>query len=378
MFGTSTQPLVRSSLVALAFLCSSFALLAFDAPKSDALKPGMPTDPKALKTYQGAIDWLKTGRRLEAIESFRKAARQDGHCTECLRQAYSLATGIGQYKQAEEIAREWLAIVDTDVERAAAHYRIALALQQQAINDRKDKCFDESCGEFKTALQLEPKLTTIHYAMGVSLAHMHQDDAARSEFSTFLATDTMTPNIHERAQRYVSRIDLARARMAPPFSITTIDGQRLSLDSLAGKVVLIDFWATWCGPCREALPHIREIAHRFQEQPLVVISISLDKDEDKWKEFVAKNQMTWLQYRDGSFNGPIAKSFGVTAIPATFTIDADGVLEDQHVGDANIEGKLKKLVASATELAKRKPPAPALEQRPTDTPVADKSPAGMN
>ena len=378
MFGISTRLLIRSSLFVTALLSPALTLHALDAAKSDAPKPGMPTDPKAMKTYQNAIDWLKAGKRGEAIDSFRKAAKQDGHCTECLRQAYSLAMGTGQYKQAEEIAREWLPIAATDVERAAAHYRIALALQQQGINDKKDKCFDESCGEFKTALQLEPKFTAIHYAMGVSLAHMHQDDAARAEFSTFLASDTATPNVHERAQRYLNRVDLARARMAPPFSITTIDGKQLSLDSLAGKVVLIDFWATWCGPCREALPHIREIAHRFQEQPLVVISISLDKDEDKWKEFVAKNQMTWLQYRDGSFNGAIAKSFGVTAIPATFTIDADGVLEDQHVGDANIEGKLKKLVASATELAKRKPPAPALEKRSVDTPVADKSPGGQN
>jgi thiol-disulfide isomerase/thioredoxin len=371
MFGVSSRLRVLSVL-ALSLLYPA-AARALNAPKTDPPKPGMPADPKALKTYQNGIDWLKSGKRGEAIDSFRKAGRQDGHCTECLRQAFSLATSIGQYKEAEDIAREWLLISATDLDRAAAHYRIAIALQQQGLNDKKNKCFDESCDEFKTALQLEPKLTTIHYAMGVSLAHMHQDDAARTEFSTFLSSDTMTPNVHERARRYLDRIDLARARMAPPFSITTIDGQHISLDSLAGKVVLIDFWATWCGPCREALPHIREIAHRFQEQPLVVISISLDKDEDKWKEFVAKNQMTWLQYRDGSFNGAIAKSFAVNAIPATFTIDADGVLEDQHVGDADIEGKLKKLVASATELAKRKPATPALEQRPADTPIADKT-----
>ena len=378
MIGISARPQGLSCLIAFALLGSAISIKALDAPKADAPKPGMPTDPKALKTYQNAIDWLKTRNRGEAIESFRKAAKQDGHCTECLRQAYALATSIGQFKEAEEIAREWLTIAATDMDRAAAHYRIAIALQQQGINDRKDKCFDESCDEFKSALQLEPKLTTIHYSMGVSLAHMHQDDAARAEFSSFLATDTLTPSVHERAQRYLDRIDLARARMAPPFSITTIDGKQISLDSLAGKVVLIDFWATWCGPCREALPHIRDIAHRFQEQPLVVISISLDKDEDKWKGFVAKNQMTWLQYRDGSFNGAIAKSFGVTAIPATFTIDADGVLEDQHVGDANIEGKLKKLVASANELAKRKPSTPALEPRPAEAPPADKTPGESN
>ena len=138
--------------------------------------------------------------------------------------------------------------------------------------------------------------------------------------------------------------------MAPPFSITTTDGQRVSLDELKGKAVLIDFWATWCAPCREALPHMREIAKKFEGQPLVVLSVSLDDDEQKWKEFVANNGMTWPQYRDGGFKGPIATLFAVRAIPQTFTIDADGVLQDQHIGDAAIEGKLKKLVGRAREL----------------------------
>lgn len=95
----------------------------------------------------------------------------------------------------------------------------------------------------------------------------------------------------------------------------------------------------------------------------MVLSISLDSDEDKWKSFVQKNQMTWLQVRDGGFNGAVSKRFGVTAIPATFSIDADGVLEDQHVGEADIEGKLKKMVARAAEVANRKP-APAVASAP--------------
>ncbi|HEY2468346.1 MAG TPA: redoxin domain-containing protein [Terracidiphilus sp.] len=373
MLGISARSPLRFILIVA--LCSAASLLhAVDAPKSETPKPGEPTDPKAHKTYLDAYKWLKAGRRDEAIDSFRKAAKQDGHCTECLRQAYSLANALGRYKEAEQIAREWLPIATSDDERATVHYRVALALQQQGINDKKEKCFDESCEEFKSALQLEPKLTTAHYALGISLAHLRQDDAARAEFSTFLATDTVTPNVHERAQRFVDRVELARARMAPPFAVTTLDGQHISLDSLTGKVVLIDFWATWCGPCREALPHIRDVAHRFQEQPLVVISISLDKDESKWKDFVAKNQMTWLQYRDGGFDGAIAKSFGVTAIPATFTIDADGVLEDQHVGDANIEGKLKKLLVTAN--GNHKPSSPGLQDRPAASAAPDKSSPG--
>ena len=98
------------------------------------------------------------------------------------------------------------------------------------------------------------------------------------------------------------------------------------------------------------MPHLKAIAKKFQGQPLVVLSVSLDSDEQKWKDFIAKNEMTWLQYRDGGFGGPVAKSFAVDAIPHTFTVDTDGVLQDEHIGDASVEGKLKKLLGRAREL----------------------------
>lgn len=121
------------------------------------------------------------------------------------------------------------------------------------------------------------------------------------------------------------------------------------MDDLQGKVVLLDFWPTWCEPCREALRHIREVAKKFQGQPLVILTVSLDSDEQKWKDFIAKNEMTWPQYRNGGFKGSVAKLLAVTAIPHTFMIDTDGVLQKEHITDASIEGKLKKLIAPARE-----------------------------
>jgi thiol-disulfide isomerase/thioredoxin len=201
---------------------------------------------------------------------------------------------------------------------------------------------------------LDPAFPEAHLGLGISLAQLHQDDAARAEFKAFLDQYKQNTAIRQRAARYVQRVELARARMAPPFAITTLDGSHVSIDSLAGKVVLIDFWATWCGPCRGALPHVQEIARKFQGEPFVVLSVSLDKDEGQWKDFVARHGMTWPQYRDGYFTGPIATLFKVNAIPSTFSIDADGVLEDQHVGDADIQGKLKKMIAQAVDLDNRK------------------------
>jgi thiol-disulfide isomerase/thioredoxin len=361
-------PACARCLAILALLLTLAAVLpATDAPKPAAPKPGEPTDPKARKTFDSAVKWQKAGDDAAAMGDFRKANKQDGgRCAVCLHKAYLLAMHTGDFKSAEEIARESLAAAQVDADKAYGHYELGIALQSQGVNSKKEKIFTESCDEFKTALELDPQMAEVHYAWGFSLARLRQDEQARAHFAVFLDKDKQNPDLHARASRYIERIDLARATMAPPFSLTTLDGRKISMDSLAGKVVLIDFWATWCGPCREALPHIRKIADKFAGQPFVILSVSLDSDQDKWKDFVGKNGMTWMQYRDGGFDGRIAKQFAVNAIPATFTIDADGVLEDQHVGDADIEGKLKKLIARATELASGKSASPA------------KSPAGAN
>jgi thiol-disulfide isomerase/thioredoxin len=362
MFRNSVFALKGCFAAAILLLALGPVLHATDAPKVSAPKPGEPADPKACKTFAAAADWEKHRAYDIAMENYRKANKQDGgHCMACLSRAYQLAMQIGAFKDAVEIAGEYLSVAQSNGEKAFAHEELGTALQKQGINGKKEKLLAESRDELKAALGLTPSLITAHYLLGVSLAYLHQDEEARAEFSAFLTQDRQNPDMHERVERFVERVDLARATMAPPFSLTTLDGRHISMDSLAGKVVLIDFWATWCGPCREALPHIRQIAKKYDGQPLVVLSISLDNDEAKWKEFVAKNGMSWMQYRDGGFDGRISKQFNVTAIPATFTIDADGVLEDQHVGDASIEGKLKKLIARAAEKTNRRP-APATAQ----------------
>jgi thiol-disulfide isomerase/thioredoxin len=350
------KPSPRLAVVAILLVACAFARSA-----PDQAKPGEPTDPKARKTFAGAVDWEKHGNESAALDDYRKANKQDGgHCSECLSRAYALAIKLGEFKDAESVARDWLPLALTDKDRAVIHFRLAIALQREATADKKDNLFSESCDEFKSALSLDPAVAGAHFGLGVSLSHLHQDDAARAEFNAFLANGATDSALRERAARYAGHPELARARMAPPFALTTIDGRRISMDGLAGKVVLIDFWATWCGPCREALPHVRDIAQKFQGQPFVVLSVSLDEDDAKWKDFVNKNEMTWLQYRDGKWTGPIATEFDVKAIPATFSIDADGVLEDQHVGDADIERRLKKMISHAAEEQNRKTaPAPA-------------------
>ncbi|HTZ82512.1 MAG TPA: redoxin domain-containing protein [Candidatus Acidoferrales bacterium] len=327
------------------------ALISLLLPLVAQQKPAQgPANEKAQKTYEQALKYVQERMPGAALDSFKKADKQDGgHCLACQKKIVQYATQFGDWKAAEAAAQEMVTEAQSQPDLALAHYEFGMLLLNEGLDRRKDEFFNRSHDEFGKALAVAPKFPAALFEDGRALAHLKQDDAAKTRFQQFVEMKKEDSPERQRAQLFITEPDLARALMAPPFSITTLDGQHVSLDDLQGKVVLIDFWATWCGPCREALPHMREIAKKFAGQPLVVVSISLDTDETKWKEFVAKNEMTWLQYCDHGFTGSIAQSFGVKAIPHTFTIDADGILQDEHIGDASIEGKLKKLIKRAQE-----------------------------
>jgi thiol-disulfide isomerase/thioredoxin len=316
-----------------------------------------PTNEKAQKTYREALDYLHRRMYETAIDSFKKADKQDGgHCLACQKKMIQYGIELRDWKTAEIAAAEVVSQAEGARNAAVAHYQFGMVLMNEALDKHKDEFFTRAHEEMTKAVVAAPNFPDAIFADGQILAHLKQDSAAKAQFEQVVKLKPEGDPERERALRYINQPELARARMAPPFEVTTIDGKRVSLDSLQGKVVLLDFWATWCMPCQKALPHMKEIAKKFQDEPLVILSVSLDKDEGQWKDFIAKNKMTWPQYRDGGFGGPVAKLFGVEAIPNTFTIDTDGVLQEEHIGDASID-KLKKLLVRARELQGAQKPA---------------------
>jgi thiol-disulfide isomerase/thioredoxin len=325
-----------------------------------------PSNEKAQKTYKEAHQYLHQREYQAALDSFKKADKQDdGHCPACQKEMIKYGAELGDWKTAELAAEEGVAEAQGDKGTALAHYQFAMVLMSEGQQKHKEEAFSRAHDEATKALAAVANFPNAVLLDGRILAQLKQDDAAKAQFQKFVNMHTADSPEHQRVLRYLDNPELARARLAPAFAVTTLDGQHISMDDLQGKVVLLDFWATWCGPCREALPHVREMAKKFQGQPVVILSVSLDSDEAKWKEFVAKNDMTWPQYRDDGFTSPIAKMFNVEAIPHTFTIDADGIMQEEHIGDASIEGKIKKLVARAREMQPAPAPVPAASASPT-------------
>jgi thiol-disulfide isomerase/thioredoxin len=307
-----------------------------------------PRSSDAQKSYAKALKEIDQHKIDQALQDFRKADAQDGQqCVDCETHAFAAARTLEDYKAAREEATLLLANVSSNEDKARVHLMAGDVCLAQGGYRIFEEPFQQAESEYKTALELAPQQADCLYGDGVALAHLHQYDKARERFEQYLKLASPQDFSYTRAKLFATQPELARKRVSPNFKIVALDGKTVSMEALQGKVVLIDFWATWCGPCKLALPHLQEIVKNFAGQPLVVISISVDADEPSWKSFVASHGMTWTQYRDGGFDGPIASQFNVKAIPTTFTIDANGFVQDQQVGDGEIEVKLKKLLAAA-------------------------------
>jgi peroxiredoxin len=112
---------------------------------------------------------------------------------------------------------------------------------------------------------------------------------------------------------------------APDFELTTLDGKPFKLSHLRGKLVLLDFWATWCGPCVAELPNLKKLHEQHAADGLVVVSISFDRDADTARHYAADKGLTWTQlWAEKADKGPLAELYGVSAIPATILIGPDG------------------------------------------------------
>jgi thiol-disulfide isomerase/thioredoxin len=121
-----------------------------------------------------------------------------------------------------------------------------------------------------------------------------------------------------------------KGEKAPEISIAPAQGSGSSHAQLAGKVVLLDFWATWCGPCRSSLPDLKQLVSSYGGRQLEVISISEDENERDWQNFVSKNGMNWSQKRDT--DASTARRFGVSSLPTYILIGSNGTILDRYVG----------------------------------------------
>ncbi len=139
---------------------------------------------------------------------------------------------------------------------------------------------------------------------------------------------------------------LALGSVFPALTEKDLDGQPLTLTAYKGKIVLIDFWATWCGPCVEELPNVIAAYAKYHAKGFEIVGVSLDKDRATLLAFLKEKNMTWQQYFDGQgWQNKVSTANGIDSIPATFLLDGEGKIIAKDLRGGALDQKLATLLA---------------------------------
>ena len=150
---------------------------------------------------------------------------------------------------------------------------------------------------------------------------------------------------------------LAEGAIFPEFDVKDLAGQPLSLVNYKGKLVILDFWATWCGPCVKELPNLLKVYNQHHGQGLEVIGISLDEDEAALKAFLKEKQIPWPQFFDGKgWENQLAQKYGIRSVPATFLLDGQGRILAKGLRGQNLEQAVTKALGKDQEALKAHKP----------------------
>jgi thiol-disulfide isomerase/thioredoxin len=236
---------------------------------------------------------------------------------------------------------------DVSIEADARSVRgISLFAQADRDNDKRWKQAEE---DFRAVVATSGTDPIAQYNLGVTLLKQRRDEEGIQELHGFLERAGKRPEA-VTARTFIGNPRYAREPVAPDFTFTTLTGDVLRSEDLKGKVVLLDFWATWCPPCVKATPGLARLQKKLQDEPFTIVGVSADRQPGLWKTFIESNALNWPQYLD---NGrKLAERFGVEGYPTYLLIDHEGFVRYRQQGwspsvDHRIEREARKLLKHA-------------------------------
>jgi thiol-disulfide isomerase/thioredoxin len=291
---------------------------------------------------------LQAGRHEEALALFKKAASRDKRCGSCFFGMAEAQFALREYRDAVKSCSRALELELPDPRsRALAHNLRGMTRFKLAAG--KGDRLAEAEADIRQAVALDPADDRFAFNLGAILLGQRRDDEGRAQLQALLERAPRGA-LAESARRFIENPRRARERFAPEFRSVLADGKEISLESLKGKVVVLDFWATWCPPCREAIPDLKALVKKYGEKKFVLLSISVDEDEAAWRKFLEKHAMTWPQCRDQELT---FRQFEVNAFPTYLVLDGEGAVRLEINGSddqRSLASRLQETLKSMPEL----------------------------
>ena len=284
---------------------------------------------------------------MPALEAFKQAKQLEVRASPfaCFGMARAYH-GLKAYKDEADVCAEGLKSVQGDP-RLESRLRNQLGMALMAQAGKSVEKLKPAETELRAAVALGGAPPIAWYNLGVVLLKQSRDDEGKEALQQYLERrPTEMPEI-DLARGMIENPRRAREPLAPDFTLTNDAGETLSLRDLEGKTVLLDFWGTWCGPCRAATPTLVRLNKEFSGQAFALVGVSSDSQRDRqvWQKYIEVNKMPWFQFLD--LDRRIHRLFGVSVFPSYVILGADGMIRERLEGYGpttamDLESKIKK------------------------------------
>ncbi|XOV68354.1 MAG: redoxin family protein [Fluviicola sp.] len=244
----------------------------------------------------------------------------------------------------------WIAYVDSVNAVIAADPSQQAALRSQF--QQKQQQYQAVVRAFVQANQNSAALYAIQSIIDPKVDFEGYENITKQLMAGFSESPTVQAEyskMEKLKEEMLAKDPLAPGKMAPDFTEAMPDGEMLSLSDLRGNVVLLDFWASWCGPCRRENPNVVALYEKYKDKGFTVMSVSLDKDKNKWLNAIEKDNLSWPNHvSDLQFwQSKAAKLYGVSGIPFTVLIDQEGKIIRTKLRGPQLEEELSRILGDS-------------------------------
>jgi len=165
-----------------------------------------------------------------------------------------------------------------------------------------------------------------------------------SEYPGYIDMDIQSINTQYTSMN--APVVAAGTKVAPEILMNDYNGKPIALSSLRGKIVLIDFWASWCAPCRKENPNVVKTYEKYKDKGFTIYSVSLDENKDAWMKAITADNLSWPNHVSDlkGWSSDAVREYNVTGIPATFLLDKEGIIIGENLRGAELENKLKEVL----------------------------------